>query len=198
MDDWIKQFVANHHPDLGRSGSVCPFVKHALQIGTLRMEESDIEPNPESLHKRMLEAKTRFLLDQTRITSESERTHSSVVIVFPRFTTPEHAMLMDSAQTSLKIEYMKDGLMIGQFHPYQDSPGLHNSNFRPNRTPASAFAFVIRNMVSSDSIFIYKNLPTDKVPLAAGAVLERFSSVLPPGVIEELKSATRDPWRKMS
>ena len=33
--DWIKAFVVNPHPDLGRPGPVCPFVPEALARGTL-------------------------------------------------------------------------------------------------------------------------------------------------------------------
>ena len=33
--DWIKTFVARTHKDLGRAGTVCPFVPGALERKTL-------------------------------------------------------------------------------------------------------------------------------------------------------------------
>jgi hypothetical protein len=42
--------------------------------------------------------------------------------------------------------------MIGEFHMRTESPGLHNPNFRPLRSPVPMF--VLRSMVEADIAFL--------------------------------------------
>jgi hypothetical protein len=34
---WVNAFLARHHPDLGRTGPVCPYVPHALKSNNIQM-----------------------------------------------------------------------------------------------------------------------------------------------------------------
>jgi Domain of unknown function (DUF6875) len=34
---WVRSFLMREHPDLGRSGDVCPFTAQALRLDTIRL-----------------------------------------------------------------------------------------------------------------------------------------------------------------
>ena len=40
--DWIKTYVVKPHKDLGRAGTVCPFVPGSLERGVLRLAAEQI------------------------------------------------------------------------------------------------------------------------------------------------------------
>ena len=42
--------------------------------------------------------------------------------------------------------------MLGDFHPFSQSPGIHNPDFRPLKSPIPML--VIRHMVISDWLFL--------------------------------------------
>ena len=73
----------------------------------------------------------------------------TVLILFPSVT--DYSMI-DEAQKKLKEESVPIGLMIGQFYPGCEEPGIRNQNFRPLQSPLPLLA--IRNMVSSDFPFL--------------------------------------------
>ena len=59
---------------------------------------------------------------------------------------------LDRLQASLKTEFVRQGLMIGQFHPRCEAPGLWSPDFRPLRSPIPLLA--MREMVASDLPFL--------------------------------------------
>jgi hypothetical protein len=65
--------------------------------------------------------------------------------------------LIDVSKERLKPLFVNDGLMLGEFHELNESPGLHNPDFRPLRSPIPLLA--IRRMVYSDIVFL--NRPSD-------------------------------------
>ena len=74
----------------------------------------------------------------------------------------------------LKTAFVTRGLMIGQFHPRCDEPGLWNNDFRPLQAPRPLLA--IRQMVSSDLPFLLR------VDAHKEAYFDRFGPDLPPHV----------------
>jgi hypothetical protein len=57
-------------------------------------------------------------------------------------------------QTSCKPYYVQRGLMLGEFHLRNNSPGLRNESFFPLRTPVPCLA--VRHMVSTNyMMYIY-------------------------------------------
>lgn len=175
VQEWMAGFLAKPHPGLGREGDVCPFVRHALKNDLITVEESDVAPYEAALEVFLIRERAKFTtIPKPDLTS---LTYLSTVIVLPKFRTLEHATMMDRAHSEQKIDFMEAGLMIGQFHPYQDIPGLHNGKFTPNRCPV--FCFAIRNMIREDVLFIPQNLPAERVHFAAEAYARKFGDVMP-------------------
>jgi hypothetical protein len=57
-------------------------------------------------------------------------------------------------QQLLKKDFVEKGLMLGEFHASNESPGLRNAEFRPLRSPIPMLA--MRHMVDSDLPFLLR------------------------------------------
>lgn len=149
--EWVKSFLARSHPDLGRSGPVCPFVPHSLksnniQLAVVRGKDLKLQQVEEIvLHYRDI------FLDIEPGEGEAVL-NKAFILIFPEISVEEASQLIDSVQKKLKPVFVNSGLMIGEFHKRNETPGLHNSNFRPLRSPIPILA--IRFMVESDIIFL--------------------------------------------
>jgi hypothetical protein len=88
---------------------------------------------------------------------------------------------IDNLQRSLKDRFVREGLMIGQFHPTCDEPGVWNQSFRPLRSPIPLLA--IRTMVVYDMPFLLGS------QAHLGAYLARFAPGIPPALRAQLIAA---------
>ena len=71
----------------------------------------------------------------------------------------------------MKDAFVRQGLMVGQFHPRSEQSGLWNEDFRPLRAPIPLLA--IRRMVSSDLPFLLDSASH------LSAYLDRFAPGIP-------------------
>jgi hypothetical protein len=84
-----------------------------------------------------------------------EKMLHATLILFPDVSPEEAPDLIDRTKEELKPSFVQQGLMLGEFHRSNESPGLHNPNFRPLRSPIPMLA--IRHMVSSDFVFLNRS-----------------------------------------
>jgi hypothetical protein len=151
---WVRSFLAQPHPDLGRTGPVCPFVPVALELDTIWCGlVTGAEPDPAYLAAAIGEYRELFLELEPRQLPEA--LNKAILIVFPNLG-PEGASAVDEVQRELKPRFVEAGLMLGEFHAANESPGLRNPDFRPLRSPVPMLA--IRNMVESDLPFLRRSI----------------------------------------
>jgi hypothetical protein len=79
----------------------------------------------------------------------------SVLILFPDVSLEEATELIDRTKEELKTSFVEQGLMLGEFHAINASPGLHNPAFKPLRSPVPML--VIRRMVMTDFVFLNRS-----------------------------------------
>ncbi len=152
---WIRGFLARPHPQLGRNGSVCPFVPIALGFDTIWMAEvPEAMPSFERLCAIITDYRNMFLEMEPK--DGPEAINKAFLVVFPSLTGSgaEGAAVIDKVQASLKRYFVEMGLMLGEFHAANESPGLRNPDFRPLRSPIPMLA--IRHMVESDLPFLIR------------------------------------------
>ncbi|WGV25540.1 DUF6875 domain-containing protein [Halotia branconii] len=171
--EWVKSFLARHHPNLGRPGPVCPFVPYALKSNSIQM--AVIRGN--NLTFQQLEEIVKcyrdiFLQGDTK--DKEFDIYRAFLLIFPDVHINENFQLIDRIQQKLKPLFVESGLMLGEFHRNTQSSGLHNPNFRPLRSPIPLLA--IRFMVDSDLPFLQN--PDDDPYLRSKyleAYLKRFA-----------------------
>jgi hypothetical protein len=153
--DWVRHSLTQPHPLLGRTGPVCPFVPVSLKLDTIWFVEiAEADLSFEYIATTITQYRDMFLAIEP--TSGPDVIYKSFLTVFPALAGIGAAgpALVDKVQQSLKKYFVDMGLMIGEFHATNESPGLRNPEFRPLRSPIPMLA--IRRMVDSDLPFLVR------------------------------------------
>jgi len=174
---WLRDYVSEPSPQLGRSGPVCPFVPPALSQDTVRfhLRYAVDGRNPRQLTAVLVEEMTAFR-DTVDPPGRSGRSLASLLVVLPN-TGPTGWATLDRVYESLKDTAVDQGLMIGQFHPSCDERGARNAAFPVSRAPIALVA--IRHMAPHDILFLHDR------PDWFAAYRRRFAEVVDAGRIRD-------------
>jgi hypothetical protein len=148
---WISDFVLRPHPELGRSGAVCPFVEPAIVKGTLLMRERPLA-SPVTLDQVI--AALRCGVREFRQTAwTGNRILHTMLVIFPLLA--EHdAALLDDAHAELKDELVRQDIMMAPFHPQCAEPAARNPNLLTFRAPVPMVA--VRRLAFHDILFLFE------------------------------------------
>jgi hypothetical protein len=148
VGDWIKSFVVKPHTDLGRAGTVCPFVPGSLERKTLWLAPEQVADRDVPEVVELMSGYKRLLLD-TRPTEGDDVIYNVIVVVFTDLSA-EHAQgIFDDVLKHLAVpSYVEDGILFGPYYEGNEGTALYNSSFRPFQSPVP-FLFV-RHGVAGD------------------------------------------------
>jgi hypothetical protein len=180
---WSKNFLLNTHPQLGRDGPVCPFTKPSMSKHLYFIAGPQHGRNFSEIQGNILRFQRWYASLITKL-EESSRNFLTFLIPLPDFDRSDPAPL-DELQARLKNDVVRQGLMIGQFHPECEQPGLWNNEFRPLKCVIPLLA--IRVMVLYDLPFLMETQEH------LDAYLATFASEIPPRVRGHLVSKLYAP-----
>ncbi|GDY30518.1 DUF6875 domain-containing protein [Gandjariella thermophila] len=166
---WSREFLVPGHPELGRTGPVCPYTKPSQQRNLFYLTVLRGVRGIAEIGARVQELR-RHYEELAGTLAENERQLLTFLLLLPEFD-PEDATPLDDLQRQAKPDFVASGLMIGQFHPTCEAPGLWNPDFRPLRAPVPLLA--IRRMLAADLPFL---LDSDG---SLDAYLARFAPAIP-------------------
>jgi hypothetical protein len=170
--DWCRTFLVSPHPDLGRTGPVCPYTSSSLRRDLLYLATLAQATDIAGIAATVGDVRRRYRRMADALPPDDAELLTFLVLL-PDFD-PADSSPLDALQRRVKDEYVTEGLMIGQFHPACDNPGLWNEGFRPLRAPIPLLA--IRRMLVFDLPFLVE------ASHHLDAWLERFAPQLPPRV----------------
>ncbi|MER7849426.1 DUF6875 domain-containing protein [Kitasatospora sp. NPDC096077] len=173
---WARRFLTTAHPDLGRSGPVCPYTQPSLRRGLFHLAVTDGAPHAD-LHALVGELRGHYDRLLAHLTEEAERELLTVLLVLPQLD-PTDSTALDALQRGAKDEFVEQGLMIGQFHPVCEEPGLWNGTFRPLRAPVPLLA--VRKLLVFDLPFLLGD------PGHLAHYLARFAPQVPARIRDQL------------
>jgi hypothetical protein len=152
---WAREYLCAPHPELGRSGNVCPYAQGSLDRAVFYLAvQPGSELDPGAIADRLRGYRDWFT--QLSAVTGAARMYHTILMVFPDLPSSRAANIVDGLQVRLKDEFVARGLMIGEFHDGPpDKGGLWNPDFRPLRCPAPVLA--IRHMVPTDYLFLEGN-----------------------------------------
>lgn len=155
---WILDFLAKPHADLGRKGAVCPFIPISLEQDNIWLAELP-GSNLDKKHVSDIILTYKEVFKTVRNQKGTSAMNKAIIVVFSGIQEYD---IVDTVQNELKKVFVEDGLMLGEFHVNNESPGLRNSEFRPLRSPIPMLA--IRHMVETDLPFLMhiKDSPSDR------------------------------------
>lgn len=152
--EWVHEYLCKPHPELGRTGPVCPFVPTALENKLLWVSifpNVDGNTDQETLRQIVLTERDRFLNMEPKRGNSAQ--FKAFLLLFPHLPDPHSHDVVDSIQAGLQEHFVEKGLMVGEFHPGPpDKRGLWNETFKPLHCPIPLLA--IRHMVPTDILFL--------------------------------------------
>jgi hypothetical protein len=182
--DWIKTFVVRPHKDLGRAGTVCPFLPGSMERRTLWLAPEQIADRDVSEVVELMSGYKRLLLD-TRPVERDDVIYSVIVVLFTDLSADRAQGVFDDVLKHLAVpSYVEDGILFGPYYEGNEGTAIYNSSFRPFQSPVP-FLFV-RHGVTSD----WKFFLDDEEWLNLWA--HRYGESGTQALAEELR---RLPWR---
>lgn len=182
--EWAAEFLVQGHALLGRKGAVCPYTKPSIDKELFHLACVDRGATDAEVLAVLLEYRDWHEELAVRL-PEPDRRYLTVLVVLPD-EDPHDPAHLDELQEQLKISFVRRGLMVGQFHPRCEAPGLWSPDFRPLRSPVPLLA--IRHMVPFDLPFLQTAAPY------LDAYLENFAPAIPASVRARLAGmAAQDP-----
>jgi hypothetical protein len=149
LHEWVETYLMRPHPDLGRTGAVCPFTRQAGRLDTIRMTICEAAAGDEESAFRVIRDGFSYL---DKIPAKPGMKHFRTVIVgFPNCDGPEGIAMLKRVQRRHKFYSLARFRMIGFMHAASEDQGLWNPDFRPLRAPLPVLA--IRHMVEQDAPF---------------------------------------------
>ncbi|MFD9726983.1 DUF6875 domain-containing protein [Streptomyces sp. NPDC059072] len=173
---WSRDFLVSSHPELGRSGPVCPYTQPSLRKELFHLALPSAEC--EDLSQAVDSLRTRHATLSEPL-SPDDRELLTILLVLPGFD-PTDSVELDELQRKAKDEFVAEGLMIGQFHPVCEEPGLYNESFRPLRAPLPLLA--VRKLLVFDLPFLVGD------DSHMDHYLQRFAPEIPSRIRDQLVS----------
>ena len=149
--NWITDFLCASHPNLGRSGDVCPFTREAIKKDSIffTVENTGKLDKPKEIHK------ITYQIQQFKeLKTNNAEKHKVIINAYPNISADEYVTI-EAIQKELKPFFVDQCLMIGQFYPGCREKGLWNDQFFPLDSPEPFIA--IRHMVITDIAFLMSN-----------------------------------------
>jgi hypothetical protein len=183
--DWIKAFVARPNRDLGRDGSVCPFVPGSLERQDLWLAPEHIADRELPDVVELMRGYQGLFLDTQPLEGDDAQ-YKTIVVVFTDLSADRAQDVLDTVLDELATPaYEKDGILFGPFYEGNEGSALYNADFQPFQSPVP-FLFVRNGVVSDWKFFL-----DDEEQLNRWA--DRYQGDGARALAEELRPL---PWRK--
>lgn len=151
--DWITTFVIKPHKDLGRAGTVCPFVPGSLERKVLWLAPEQIADRGEPDVVELVSGYKRLLLE-TQPTGGDDANYKVIVVVFTDLPTDRAQGVFDDVLQHLAVpSYADDGILFGPYYKGNKGTAIYNPRFRPFQSPVP-FLFVRQGVISDWKFFL--------------------------------------------
>ena len=151
--DWLTAYPMNSHAELGRVGAVCPFVRQASRLATLRVGIIESGPGDEEhVYKLMGDA---FADIETMDAPPGKERLRTILYGFPNCAGPEGIAMLDRVFHRYKYYTLYHFRMMAFFYADSQIGGLWNHDFKPMRAPMPLLG--VRYLIEQDAVFAAKH-----------------------------------------
>jgi hypothetical protein len=148
---WTRDFMTNPHPELGRAGVVCPFVKPSLDKRLFWLTAFHFGSSTLADVCDMVMRYRDWFIELEPRTSK----YKAFIILMRELPVERHREIILGVHKAVKPSFLARGAVLGEFFPGYEAPGVCNPDFRPLSAPEPMF--VIRSMIPRDEIFFKDN-----------------------------------------
>ncbi len=153
LADWLTEYPMRPHAELGRTGTVCPFVKQASGLEVLRLGINLANSKDED--SVFAEIRSSFGELERIPTPRGKERLRTIAIGFPNCADADGIAMLERVYKRHKYYTLLRSRMIAFFHPDAETHGLWNDAFRPMRSPMPILA--VRYLVEQDAVFAAKH-----------------------------------------
>jgi hypothetical protein len=148
--DWLTAFVARPSPELKRPGPVCPHVAPALRRDVLRFVSlHSVIPTAEAALELAPHLAKLFL---RLFEGTPDIRDAALLVLLPEMPAEHAAAFIDGGHRLARMEFVRRGLMLGEFHGRSAVGSIRNGDFKVMRAPVPMF--VVRAMSTHDVKFL--------------------------------------------
>ena len=153
VSGWVNNFVACPHRDLGRDGTVCPFVPGSLKRRTLWFAPEHIADLDVPGVVELMAGYKRLFLEEAPL-DDDDAIYKTIIVVFTDLRAERAAGLFDDVLGQLAApSYEEDGIIFGPCYKGNEGTAIYNSSFRPFQSPGP-FLFVRHTVLSDWKFFV--------------------------------------------
>ncbi len=149
---WIESVIIQPNAELGREGPVCPRVRESIDRNLITF--ATMSTKDATISEAVLKCEALIGAFLTLFKNRNDRKLSSLLVWFPDIERNQASEFIDGGHQCLRVKFVKNGLMLGEFHPQSSVPGTYNSSFRPMRAPVPLFA--VRMLSEHDHKFLMR------------------------------------------
>jgi hypothetical protein len=151
--DWIKSFVVTPHKDLGRPGTVCPFVPGSLERKVLWLAPEQTADWGEPDVIELVSGYKRLFLE-TQPTGGDDADYKVIVVVFTDLPADRAQGVFEDVLQQLAVpSYADDRILFGPYYEGNEATAIYNSSFRPFQSPVP-FMFVRSGVIDDWKFFL--------------------------------------------
>ncbi|WP_078738230.1 DUF6875 domain-containing protein [Pseudomonas fluorescens] len=145
---WCQSYLCNPHPELGRTGVVCPWTPPSIKRETFWLVDIHFAGrDEEAVCQDILTLIDAFKGNAPQDGNASQ--FKAIVGVLHGLDDPEQ---VNHYHALLKLRFLSAGLMLGEFYSLCPKPGLRSDAFNPLCSPVPLL--VVREMVELDIAFL--------------------------------------------
>jgi hypothetical protein len=151
--EWIQAFVVKPHKDLGRAGTVCPFVPGSVERKVLWLAPEQIADRDGPDVVELVRGYTRLFLE-TQPTGGDDADYKVIVVVFTDLPADRAKGVFEDVIQQLAVpSYADDGILFGPYYDGNEATAIYSSRFRPFQSPVP-FLFVRPGVISDWKFFL--------------------------------------------
>ncbi|ELJ8717596.1 hypothetical protein RUK98_003280 [Vibrio cholerae] len=155
VKDWMLNYVGEPNENINRAGAICPFIKKAHNTGSIYFVQYDAKNQDfEEYRSRVFEL-ISFYKDKELELPPEKKDLFSIIVIINNLSEENFPKFIDELHYSCRLNFMNEGLMLGEFHPHSRKPSARNENFNPLISPVPCFA--LRKITSHDILFINRD-----------------------------------------
>ncbi len=153
IGSWVRSFVIQPHAELGRPGTVCPYVPVSVERQKLWLAPEQIGDGGAAQVAELMNGYKRRLFDVSW--KEVGVTEFDVIIVaFTDLPAARAESLFDEVLGQIAIpSYTEDGVLFGPYYDGNQATAIYNKGFRPFESPVP-FLFVRHGVVGDWKFFL--------------------------------------------
>lgn len=148
---WCIDYLCHPHPELGRTGVVCPYSPIAMKKETFWLTEIKTKGRSEEEIKQDI-ISLSYIFHEKEPHDGEEAQFKTIISVWDDISEEELSRL----HHEMKLIFLHEGLMLGEFFSSCEKRGLWNSNFHPLRSTIPLLA--VREMLEVDISFLSESM----------------------------------------